>query len=67
MNNQCDRCKKLDDTIRLGIKNIPELSSKLKQESVDGMTWTSIYSCEDCGIKWKEEYESSGHGEVPVT
>ena len=46
---------------------VPELSDLLEEVSRDALNWTILYRCRKCGQEWFEEWEVTGHGEIPVT
>ncbi len=64
--SQCKRCSRLPNEFPGEVvKSVRELRRGLREISVDGMTWTTLYQCKKCGLLWEESYESTGHGEVP--
>jgi len=64
--SQCKRCSRLPDELPgKAVNGVRELKRGLREISVDGMTWTTLYQCKKCGLIWEESYHCSGHGEVP--
>lgn len=59
-------CNELQDVYEgMAVKDIPDLYKRLEELSVNYRQWVTSYKCSQCGQIWKEQYVSTGHGEVP--
>jgi hypothetical protein len=61
--NCCDELQEIYEG--LAVKDIPDLFTKVEKTSVNYKLWVTSFKCSKCGQIWKEQYVSTGHGDVP--